>query len=103
MDLAKDLEVLVRALIHAGEVHTLSRIKWCRNFGTAHRRSMHRTRRAVNGAYRGSEARSTNGRTKQGGPMVQRSTGVDRQTVDLSGFPDLVVIYLGMRVRTVGG
>lgn len=23
----------------------------------------------------------------------------DRQTVDLSGFPDLVVIYLGMRVR----
>ena len=24
---------------------------------------------------------------------------VERQTVDLSGFPDLVVIYLGMRVR----
>jgi hypothetical protein len=23
----------------------------------------------------------------------------DRQTVDLSGFPDLVVIYLGMRIR----
>lgn len=30
-------------------------------------------------------------------------TPVDRQTVDLSAFPDLVVIYLGMRVRTLGG
>jgi hypothetical protein len=28
---------------------------------------------------------------------------VNRQTVDLSGFPDLVVIYLGMRVRNVRG
>jgi Monooxygenase af470-like len=28
---------------------------------------------------------------------------VDRQTVDLSGYPDLVVIYLGMKVRTVKG
>ena len=28
---------------------------------------------------------------------------VNRQTVDLSEFPDLVVIYLGMRVRTVRG
>jgi hypothetical protein len=28
---------------------------------------------------------------------------VDRQTVDLSGFPDLVVIYLGMRVRSPKG
>src|SRR5438132_5576868 len=28
---------------------------------------------------------------------------VDRRSVDLSGFPDLVVIYLGMRVRTLGG
>lgn len=28
---------------------------------------------------------------------------VDRQTVDLSAFPDLVVIYLGMRVRKLGG
>lgn len=27
------------------------------------------------------------------------TTRVKRQTVDLSGFPDLVVIYLGMRVR----
>jgi hypothetical protein len=27
-------------------------------------------------------------------------TPVDRQTVDLSAFPALVVIYLGMRVRT---
>jgi hypothetical protein len=24
---------------------------------------------------------------------------VERQTVDLSAFPDLVVIYLGMRVK----
>ena len=35
--------------------------------------------------------------------MVRRTTGVSRQTVDLSGLPDLVVIYLGMRVRTLGG
>jgi hypothetical protein len=28
---------------------------------------------------------------------------VNRQTVDLSGFPDLVVIYLGMKVRTPRG
>jgi hypothetical protein len=28
---------------------------------------------------------------------------VDRRTVDLSGFPDLVVIYLGMRVNTLTG
>ena len=27
----------------------------------------------------------------------------DRRTVDLSGYPDLVVIYLGMRVNTWGG
>jgi hypothetical protein len=30
-------------------------------------------------------------------------TSVDRRTVDLAGFPDLVVIYLGMRVRSIGG
>jgi hypothetical protein len=30
-------------------------------------------------------------------------SSVDRQTVDLSAFPDLVVIYLGMRVRTLRG
>jgi len=30
-------------------------------------------------------------------------TPVNRQTVDLSAFPDLVVIYLGMRVRTIRG
>jgi hypothetical protein len=30
-------------------------------------------------------------------------TKVRRQTVDLSGYPDLVVIYLGMRVRTLRG
>jgi Domain of unknown function (DUF4188) len=28
---------------------------------------------------------------------------VNRQTVDLSAYPDLVVIYLGMRVNRVGG
>lgn len=28
---------------------------------------------------------------------------VNRRTVDLSAFPDLVVIYLGMRVRTLRG
>lgn len=28
---------------------------------------------------------------------------VDRRTVDLGAFPDLVVIYLGMRVRTLAG
>jgi hypothetical protein len=30
-------------------------------------------------------------------------TNVDRRTVDLSGFPDLVVIYLGMRVNRLTG
>jgi hypothetical protein len=35
--------------------------------------------------------------------MAQPSTGVNRQTVDLSEFPDLVVIYLGMRVHAVRG
>lgn len=28
---------------------------------------------------------------------------VDRRTVDLSAYPDLVVIYLGMRVNVLGG
>jgi Domain of unknown function (DUF4188) len=28
---------------------------------------------------------------------------VERQTVDLSGYPDLVVIYLGMRVNSLRG
>src|SRR5438445_1240906 len=28
---------------------------------------------------------------------------VDRRTVDLSGYPDLVVIYLGMRVNRLTG
>ena len=31
------------------------------------------------------------------------STSVDRRTVDLSGYPDLVVIYLGMRVNRLTG
>jgi hypothetical protein len=30
-------------------------------------------------------------------------TKVSRRTVDLSGYPDLVVIYLGMRVNTLTG
>lgn len=30
-------------------------------------------------------------------------TAVNRQTVDLSAFPELVVIYLGMRVNAVAG
>ncbi len=29
--------------------------------------------------------------------------GVDRRTVDLAAYPDLVVIYLGMRVNTWAG
>src|SRR5207253_9720090 len=28
---------------------------------------------------------------------------VDRRSVDLTAFPDLVVIYVGMRVRTLAG
>ena len=31
------------------------------------------------------------------------SNRITRQTVDLSGYPDLVVIYLGMKVRTLRG
>jgi len=31
------------------------------------------------------------------------STRVERRTVDLSGYPDLVVIYLGMRVNRMTG
>ena len=31
------------------------------------------------------------------------SPSADRRTVDLSGYPDLVVIYLGMRVNAVTG
>ncbi len=31
------------------------------------------------------------------------ATKVDRQTVDLSGYPDMVVVYLGMRVRKPKG
>jgi len=30
-------------------------------------------------------------------------TRVERKTVDLSGYPDLVVIYLGMRVNRITG
>ncbi len=30
-------------------------------------------------------------------------SNVDRRTVDLTAYPDLVVIYLGMRVRTMAG
>jgi hypothetical protein len=35
--------------------------------------------------------------------MAQSRSRVNRQTVDLSDFPDLVVIYLGMRVQKVWG
>lgn len=28
---------------------------------------------------------------------------VQRRTVDLSGYPDLVVVYLGMRVNALAG
>jgi len=31
------------------------------------------------------------------------TTRVERQTVDLSKYPDLVVIYLGMRVNRIQG
>ncbi len=31
------------------------------------------------------------------------ATKVDRRTVDLSGYPDLVVVYLGMRVNRLTG
>jgi len=31
------------------------------------------------------------------------TTRVNRRTVDLSGYPDLVVIYLGMRVNRLAG
>ena len=31
------------------------------------------------------------------------TTRVERRTVDLSSFPDLVVVYLGMRVNRVFG
>ena len=31
------------------------------------------------------------------------ATKVERRTVDLSGFPDLVVVYLGMRVNHLTG
>ena len=42
-------------------------------------------------------------RLEGGGAVAQPGTGVNRQTVDLSEFPDLVVIYLGMRVRAMRG
>jgi Domain of unknown function (DUF4188) len=35
--------------------------------------------------------------------MNQRQSGVKRQTVNLQAFPDLVVIYLGMRVERPSG
>ena len=34
---------------------------------------------------------------------MEELVAVDRQTVDLSGYPNLVVIYLGMRVRRPRG
>jgi hypothetical protein len=38
-----------------------------------------------------------------GESMAQRRMGANRQTVNLSEFPDLVVIYLGMQVRNMRG
>lgn len=35
--------------------------------------------------------------------LTENTMAVQRQTVDLSGYPDLVVIYLGMRVRRPKG
>ena len=35
--------------------------------------------------------------------MAQPRSAINRQTVNLSEFPDLVVIYLGMRVQKVRG
>src|SRR2546422_9291911 len=37
----------------------------------------------------------------RGAPLMPST--VDRRAVDLAAFPDLVVIYLGMRVRTFAG
>src|SRR5256885_6779723 len=37
----------------------------------------------------------------RGAPLMPST--VDRRAVDLAAFPDLVVIYLGMRVRTLAG
>jgi hypothetical protein len=34
---------------------------------------------------------------------VNTTTRADRQAPDLSQFPDLIVIYLGMKVKSVGG
>ena len=34
---------------------------------------------------------------------MQSKTNITRETVDLSAFPDLVVIYLGMKVRSSRG
>ena len=37
------------------------------------------------------------------GPGAPTRTRITRRTVDLSGYPDLVVIYLGMRVLSLKG
>jgi len=34
---------------------------------------------------------------------TERATKVDRRTVDLAAYPDLVVVYLGMRVNALAG
>ena len=42
--------------------------------------------------------------TSSGSPRAEsRGDRVDRRTVDLSSYPDLVVIYLGMRVNRLAG
>jgi hypothetical protein len=40
---------------------------------------------------------------KNGGRTANKRTPVNRRTVDLRGYPDLVVIYLGMRVSSLRG
>ncbi|WP_309247510.1 monooxygenase family protein [Nocardia terpenica] len=41
--------------------------------------------------------------TALGSSSERRAMRVDRRTVDLAEYPDLVVVYLGMRVRRVRG
>ncbi len=41
--------------------------------------------------------------TPPGQEAGETHVSVDRRTVDLSGYPDLVVIYLGMRVNALAG
>src|SRR6478735_9051226 len=55
-------------------------------------RRVYHSRRGASGAAR----------PASGAAMAERSK-VSRQRVDLSGFPDLVVIYLGLRASSLPG